>query len=42
MDDNNLVARYNYDSFTHDKFGPWMRWDQSPPKPAEEFRKAFG
>ena len=31
MTDNDLLARYNYDSFVHEKFEPWMRFDQSPP-----------
>ena len=30
MPDQDLVARYNYDSFTREKFGPWMRFDESP------------
>jgi hypothetical protein len=28
--DNGLIARYNYDSFVPEKFGPWMRFDESP------------
>lgn len=31
METTDLVQRYNYDSFTPDNFGPWMRFDQSPP-----------
>jgi hypothetical protein len=26
-----LLARYNYDSFVHEKFEQWMRFDESPP-----------
>jgi len=29
--DADLAARYNYDEFVPAKFGPWMRFDQSPP-----------
>ena len=29
--DDNLIARYNYESFVPEKFGPWMRFDESPP-----------
>ena len=29
--DNDLIVRYNYDSFVPEKFGPWMRFDESPP-----------
>ena len=25
-----LLARYNYDSFVPENFGPWMRFDESP------------
>jgi hypothetical protein len=28
--DEELIVRYNYDSFTPEKFKPWMRWDSSP------------
>ncbi len=31
MTDKELIARYNYDEFTPDKFGPWMRFAESPP-----------
>ena len=31
MTDSDLLRRYNYDSFIHENFGPWMRFDQSPP-----------
>lgn len=31
MIDHDLLARYNYDEFVHEKFGPWSRFDQSPP-----------
>jgi len=31
MDDPELLARYNYDSFVHENFGYWERFDQSPP-----------
>lgn len=39
MADLDLVARYNYDHFVPEKFGPWSRFDQSPPlgKPAPDF-----
>lgn len=39
MSDLDLIARYNYDSFVPEKFGPWMRFDQSPPlgAPAPDF-----
>jgi hypothetical protein len=30
MDELDLLSKYNYDSFTPDKFGPWMRFDESP------------
>lgn len=30
MQDQDLIERYNYDSFTRDNFGPWMRFDESP------------
>lgn len=29
--DSDLLARYNYDAFTPEKFTPWMNFDQSPP-----------
>ncbi len=28
MDD--LISHYNYDEFTHEKYSPWMRFDESP------------
>lgn len=28
--DSNLIEKYNYDVFEPAKFGPWMRFDQSP------------
>lgn len=31
MSDDELIVRYNYDSFVPDKFRPWMRFDESPP-----------
>ena len=31
MSEANLTARYNYDAFIPKKFGPWMRFEQSPP-----------
>ena len=31
MPDQALIARYNYDEFVPEKFGPWMRFDDSPP-----------
>ncbi len=31
MTDPDLVARYNYDEFTPEKFIPWMKFDASPP-----------
>ena len=30
MDNNDLITRYNYDSFTPEKFGPWMQFGNSP------------
>ncbi len=30
MTDQDLVKRYNYDSFIPEKFMPWMRFDKSP------------
>ncbi|MCH8979167.1 MAG: hypothetical protein IH945_07980 [Armatimonadetes bacterium] len=30
MPDQDLIERYNYDSFTREKFGPWMRFEESP------------
>jgi len=27
---NDLLIRYNYDSFTPEKFEPWMNFDASP------------
>jgi hypothetical protein len=39
MTDEDLIQRYNYDSFVHDKFMPWMRFETSPPlgEPAPDF-----
>ncbi len=33
------VAAYNYDEFVEEKFGRWMRFDESPPlgEPAPDF-----
>jgi hypothetical protein len=31
MTNNDLLQRYNYDAFIPDNFGPWMRFDESPP-----------
>jgi hypothetical protein len=31
MNNEDLLARYNYDSFVPEKFGPWMRFHESPP-----------
>ena len=31
MHDADLIQRYNYDSFVREKFGPWMRFAESPP-----------
>jgi hypothetical protein len=31
MDDPELLARYNYDAFVHEKFDPWSRFHESPP-----------
>ena len=31
MTDSDLLARYNYDAFIPSNFGPWMRFDESPP-----------
>jgi len=31
MDNIDLITKYNYDSFKPENFGPWMRFDQSPP-----------
>ena len=30
MSKQELLERYNYDSFVPEKFGPWMRWEESP------------
>ena len=30
MDKNDLISKYNYDSFIPQNFEPWMRFDQSP------------
>ncbi|MBW8010561.1 MAG: hypothetical protein FVQ83_04860 [Chloroflexi bacterium] len=39
MNDADLIARYNYDEFVPEKFGPWMRFGESPPlgEPAPDF-----
>jgi hypothetical protein len=39
MGDDNLIQRYNYDSFVPEKFMPWMRFDASPKlgDPAPDF-----
>lgn len=39
MDDADLSARYNYDTFVPEKFEPWMRFGESPPlgKSAPDF-----
>lgn len=39
MDNNDLLARYNYDSFTPKNFEPWMKFDKSPVvgQPAPDF-----
>ena len=29
--DSDLLQRYNYDAFVPEKFGPWMRFHESPP-----------
>ncbi len=36
---NNLLERYNYDEFIPSKFGPWMRFAESPAlgTPAPDF-----
>lgn len=31
MDKQDLLSKYNYDSFVPDKFNPWMRFNESPP-----------
>ena len=31
MSDPDLLKRYNYDDFVPEKFGPWNRFDESPP-----------
>lgn len=31
MDNEDLLRRYNYDSFIKPNFEPWMRFDSSPP-----------
>ena len=31
MTANDLTARYNYDTFVPENFGPWMRFHESPP-----------
>lgn len=39
MTPDELLTRYNYDEFVREKFGPWMRFDQSPAlgQPAPDF-----
>jgi hypothetical protein len=39
MGDDDLIKRYNYDSFVPDNFMPWMRFDASPAlgDPAPDF-----
>ena len=31
MSEEDLLTRYNYDSFVHEKSMPWMKFDISPP-----------
>jgi hypothetical protein len=31
MNDSDLITRYNYDAFVPEKFGPWLRFEASPP-----------
>jgi len=31
MDQKDLLALYNYDEFSEEKYSPWMNFDQSPP-----------
>jgi hypothetical protein len=31
MQNNDLIARYNYDEFIPTKFEPWMNFEKSPP-----------
>jgi hypothetical protein len=31
MNNSELVTKYNYDAFVPEKFGPWLRFDASPP-----------
>ena len=39
MNDEDMIQRYNYDSFVPDNFMPWMRFDASPPlgEPAPDY-----
>jgi hypothetical protein len=39
MSDDELIKRYNYDSFVPDNFMPWMRFEASPTlgDPAPDF-----
>ena len=30
MNEQDLLTKYNYDSFVPEKFQPWMRFDESP------------
>lgn len=31
MTDPDLVSRYNYAVFARENFGPWLRFEESPP-----------
>ena len=37
--DSDLLQRYNYDEFVHEKIDPWMRFSASPPlgQPGPDF-----
>ena len=39
LTEDELLEAYNYDSFVPQKFGPWLRFNESPPvgKPAPDF-----
>lgn len=39
MTDQNLIEKYNYDSFVRKNFEPWMNFDNSPVvgQPAPDF-----
>ena len=41
MTDNDLLQRYNYDAFIPESFGPWMRFDESPPLAQKGPRRAI-